>query len=179
MFALPSSFSHFPWAKVVRCVMIKGALLSVKSCSASEIITADTLTTVLTHSCWFSVSKLFIFPLPCLQVSTVQSCVRIAWRAAAATPKILTIWRTGTALVEAWSTNNTLLPRPTLTFTQGNSMMRGHTRPRCATGHPTESERTFKDFQKTTIRYNRTNTIEKVRLEFKYEPSGSAINLKS
>lgn len=43
MFALPSSFSHFPWATSVRSVTMKGAPLSVEACSASEIITADTL----------------------------------------------------------------------------------------------------------------------------------------
>lgn len=64
MFVLPSSFSHFPGAQSARCVTMKGALLSAKACAASEIITADTLTTVLTYSCWFSVSKSFIFSLP-------------------------------------------------------------------------------------------------------------------
>lgn len=131
-----------------------------KACSASETITADNLTTVLIF-CLQYVS----FLSPCLQHSTVQLCVQIVWRTAVATPKILTTWSTGLALLEAWSTNNTLLPHPTPTVTQESSMARGHTQPRSATGHPTGSERTLKNFQQTTICCNRTNMTQKVRVE--------------
>ena len=111
---------------------------------------------MLTHGCWFWVSKSFIFSPPALQDSTVQSCAQTVWRTAAATPKTPTTWRTGTAPLEAWSTSSTL------TFTRGSSMTRGRTHRCSAMGHPTGSERTLKNFQEATIRYN---MIEKVRLK--------------